>query len=157
MTAAHADPVLDIYASGIAEGTATFETTVPSWEQFDTSHLPDHRFVAVDDSGAVLGWVAVSAVSSRPAYAGVVEHSVYVTPTARRLGVGRALLGALIGSTEAAGIWTIQGGTFPENAGSLGLHRSVGFREVGTRERIGRQHGTWRDVILLERRSPAVL
>jgi phosphinothricin acetyltransferase len=86
----------------------------------------------------------------------VVEHSVYVHPAARGRGVGRALLRALIGSTEAAGIWTIESGVFPENAASLRLHGSEGFRVVGTRERIGRHHGRWRDVVLIERRSPAV-
>jgi phosphinothricin acetyltransferase len=156
MTAAHRDAVLGIYAAGIADGVATFETDVPTWQQFDAARAPDHRFVAVDDDGTVLGWVAVSPVSPRSAYAGVVEHSVYVAPAARRLGVGRALLDALVASTEAAGIWTIQSGTFPENSGSRALHRSAGFREVGLRERIGRHHGVWRDVVMLERRSPVV-
>ncbi len=157
MTAAHGPAVLDIYAAGIAEGDATFESTVPTWEDFDAARLSLHRFVAVDDLTAVLGWIAASPVSSRPAYAGVVEHSVYVDPRARGGHVGRALLDALITSTEAAGIWTIQSGIFPENVASLALHRRAGFREVGVRERIGRQDGRWRDVVLLERRSPLVL
>ena len=112
--------------------------------------------VAVDPTGRVLGWVACSAVSDRCTYAGVVEHSVYVHPDARGNGVGRALLDALIASTEAAGIWTIQSGVFPENAASLALHAGCGFRVVGTRERLGRHHGVWRDVVLIERRSPTV-
>ncbi len=156
MTAAHAERVLAVYAEGIAEGDSTFETTVPAWAAFDAARLAGHRFVALDDNGEVLGWVAVSAVSSRAAYAGVVEHSVYVSRSARRLGVGLALLRALIESTEAAGIWTVQSGTFPENHGSRRLHQRAGFREVGVRERIGQRDGVWRDVILLERRSPVV-
>ena len=156
MTPTHAARVLAIYAEGIAEGDATFETVVPSWEAFDAARLGAHRFVALDDLGEGLGWVAVSAVSTRAAYAGVVEHSVYVSRAARRRGVGRALLRVLIESTEAAGIWTIQGGTFRENHASRRLHQQAGFREVGLRERIGQRDGIWRDVVLLERRSPVV-
>lgn len=156
MSAEHADAVLAIYRAGIDEGNATFETAPPDWLAFDTAKLPDHRFVALDDDGTVIGWVAVVAVSDRCAYAGVVEHSVYVHPSARGRGVGRALLEALARSTEAAGIWTIQSGLFPENTASLALHRAAGFREVGRRERIGRHHGIWRDVVLVERRSPVV-
>jgi L-amino acid N-acyltransferase YncA len=103
----------------------------------------------------VLGWAAVIAVSDRCVYAGVVEHSVYVHPGHKRRGIGAALLAALIESTEAAGIWTIQSGVFPENTASLRLHQQAGFRVVGTRERIGRHHGEWRDVVLIERRSAA--
>ncbi len=155
MTAADAEAVLDIYAAGIAEGIATFDTDAPSWERFDASRLPAHRLVA-ERHGRVLGWVAVSRVSARPAYAGVVEHSVYVHPGARGRGVGSALLQALIASTEAAGIWTIQSGIFTDNAASLALHAKHGFRVVGTRERPGRLHGVWRDVIAIERRSTVV-
>jgi len=153
----HADPVLDIYRLGIATGNATFETEPPSWERFTTGHLKDHRFVALDGGGRVLGWVACSGVSDRCVYSGVVEHSVYVHPDARGRGVGRSLLAALIDSTERAGIWTIQSGIFPENTASLALHHAAGFRTIGVRERVGRHHGTWRDVILLERRSPGIL
>ena len=152
----HAEQVLTIYQLGIDEGNATFETTAPEWEAFDKAKLPAHRLVTLDGNGRVLGWAAVTAVSDRCVYGGVVEHSVYVHPDARGRGVGAALLDALISSTEAAGIWTIQSGIFPENTASLALHRRAGFRVVGTRERIGRHHGTWRDVVLLERRSPAV-
>lgn len=152
----HADAVLDIYRLGIATGHATFETEPPTWEKFASTRLPDHRWVAVDATGHVLGWVACSAVSDRCVYAGVVEHSVYVHPDARGRGVGRLLLDALIASTERAGIWTIQSGVFPENTASLALHTACGFRTVGTRERVGRHHGTWRDVTLIERRSPTI-
>ncbi|WP_179816483.1 GNAT family N-acetyltransferase [Allostreptomyces psammosilenae] len=172
MTPDHADQVLEIYRAGIAEGNATFETTTPTWAAFDASKLPRHRFVALGASGGagrraeqahggdvageetVLGWTAVSATSSRAAYAGVVEHSVYVSPAARGRGVARALLDALIASTEAAGVWTIQSGIFPENTASLRVHEKAGFRVVGVRERIARHHGRWRDVVLVERRSP---
>ncbi|MDG9718892.1 GNAT family N-acetyltransferase [Streptomyces sp. DH24] len=156
MSAEHADEVLAIYRAGIDEGDATFETTAPAWEAFDAARLREHRFVALDEDGAVLGWVAACAVSDRCAYAGVVEHSVYVAPAARGRGVAAALLTALVESTEAAGIWTIQSGIFPENTASLALHERAGFRVVGVRERVGRHHGRWRDVVLVERRSPAV-
>lgn len=156
LTEAYSGRVLEIYQHGIDSGDATFETVAPGWREFDAGRLPGHRFVAVDDSGEVLGWVAASKVSQREAYAGVVEHSVYVDPVVRRRGVGRALLAALVASTEAAGIWTIQSGIFPENQGSLRLHQHAGFREVGVRESIARHHGVWRDVVLIERRSRVV-
>lgn len=152
----HAADVLAIYQAGIDEGQATFETAAPAWEAFDAAKLPEQRHVALDADGRVLGWVAASAVSKRCVYAGVVEHSVYVHPDARGRGVGRALLDALIASTEAAGIWTIESGVFPENAASLALHQRAGFRTVGVRERLGRHHGVWRDVVLIERRSRSV-
>ncbi len=161
MLAEHADQILAIYQLGIDGGDATFETTAPTWQDFDTSHLAAHRFVALDApapgrAAAVVGWVAAVPVSERCVYAGVVEHSVYVHPAARGRGVGSALLGSLITSTEAAGIWTIQSGVFPENTASLALHERHGFRRVGIRERLGRHHGWWRDVVLLERRSPTI-
>ncbi|OMI37307.1 GNAT family N-acetyltransferase [Streptomyces sparsogenes] len=151
----HAQQVLAIYQLGIDEGNATFETTAPTWEAFDKAKLPDHRLVALD-GGRALGWAAVVPVSDRCAYAGVVEHSVYVHPDARGRGIGLALLEALLASTDAAGIWTVQSGIFPENTASLALHQRAGFRVIGTRERIGRHHGAWRDVVLVERRSPSV-
>ncbi|GGY54486.1 GNAT family N-acetyltransferase [Streptomyces omiyaensis] len=157
LTDAHADEVLAIYQAGIDEGNATFETSAPSWEEFDAAKTPGHRFAAVDASGRVLGWVAASKVSDRCAYTGVVEHSVYVHPEARGRGVASALLEALIASTEAAGIWTIQSGVFPENTASLAVHARAGFRVIGTRERIGRHHGVWRDTVLVERRSPLIV
>ena len=154
MDSGDAAAVLAIYQTGIDDGDATFETHAPTWQEFDRSKLTMHRFVAVDDHEAVLGWVAVVPVSGRCVYTGVVEHSVYVATEARGRGVGRALLDALIASTEAAGIWTIQAGVFPENTASIALHLAAGFREVGRRERIAQHHGRWRDVVLIERRSP---
>ncbi|MEO3806803.1 arsenite methyltransferase [Nonomuraea sp. B1E8] len=149
--------VLAIYQAGLDTGQASFETTAPNWEGFTASRLPHLRYVATDgDSGELLGWVAASAVSSRPVYAGVVEHSIYVHPGCQAHGIGRALLSAFIAATEDAGVWTIQSGVFPENAASLSLHQALGFRMVGARERIGRHHGVWRDVMLIERRSAVV-
>jgi phosphinothricin acetyltransferase len=162
MTAAHADDVLRIYQHGIDEGDATFETAAPTWDVFDAGKHPEHRFVAVDAGsaslpGVVLGYVVVSGISKRRCYAGVVELSVYVAPEARGRGVGNRLLSALIASTEAAGVWTINAGIFPENTASLALHERHGFRVLGRQERIGKTAaGVWRDVILLERRSAIV-
>ncbi len=154
MRAADADQVLAVYQAGLDTGQASFETVAPAWEAFDAAKLPGHRFTAADTAtGRVLGWVAVSPVSARRVYAGVVEHSVYVLPGHHRRGIGAALLRALIASTEAAGIWTIQSSLFPENTASVRLHQQAGFRIVGTRERIARHHGRWRDTVILERRS----
>ena len=155
MTADHAAQVLAIYQAGIDEGDATFETRAPSWADFDATRLAAHRFVAVGPDG-VVGWVAASPVSRRTAYAGVVEHSVYVDRSARGAGLGRRLMEALIGSAEDAGIWTIQSGIFPENEASIALHLAVGFKIVGRRDRLAKQHGRWRDVLLVERRSALI-
>lgn len=161
LTIEHWPRVEAIYAAGIATGHATFDAEPPSWSTFDTTRLAAHRFAAVDPAGRVLGWAAAAPTSSRAVYAGVVEHSVYVDPGVGRRGVGRALIEALIVSTEAAGIWTIQSGIFPENAASLRLHEAVGFEVVGIRRRLGLMTygplaGRWRDVIMVERRSPVV-
>ena len=159
MTAADAGAVLTIYQAGLDGGNASFETVAPTWAAFDKSRLPDHRHVAADGD-ALLGWVAVSPTSIRPVYAGVVEHSIYVRPDAQGRGIGRSLLAALIASTEAAGIWTIQSAIFPENTASLALHRAAGFRRIGVREKVARhaaQANRWRDTVLIERRSPVVL
>jgi len=159
MTAADAGAVLAIYQAGLDGGNASFETEAPGWAAFDRSRLPGHRHVATDGD-LLLGWVAVAPTSSRPVYAGVVEHSVYVHPEAWGRGIGRALLDALITSTEAAGIWTIQSAIFPENTASAALHRAAGFRLIGVREKVGRhpaQANRWRDTVLIERRSPVVL
>ncbi len=157
LVSADADVVLGIYQAGLDTGHASFEITAPDWTTFDSARLREHRHVATDPAtGGVLGWVAASATSARPVYAGVVEHSVYVHPAARGRGVGRVLLDALIATTEAAGIWTIQSGVFPENTTSLELHQRAGFRIVGTRERVGCHHGRWRDVVFIERRSTSI-
>jgi phosphinothricin acetyltransferase len=155
MTPGDADAVLRIYQAGIDGGLASFETTVPPWEVFDAAKLPGHRFVA-ELGGAVAGWAAVCQVSARAVYAGVVEHSVYVDPAAQGRGVGLTLLEALLASTDAAGIWTVQSAVFPDNTASLRLHQHAGFRVIGTRERISRRRGRWCDTVLIERRSPLV-
>ena len=141
-----------IYLEGIAIGNATFETEAPSWEAWDTAHLQFARLVARQGE-TIIGWAALSPMSQRCVYGGVAEVSVYVSISKRGSGVGRKLLEALISESEKNGIWTLQAGIFPENTGSLALHKACGFREVGRRERIGKLHGVWRDTILLERRS----
>ncbi|MBI4161708.1 MAG: N-acetyltransferase [Acidobacteria bacterium] len=149
------EAVGSVFREGIATGNATLETEVPAWETWDRSHLPGCRLVAREGE-RVLGWAALSPVSDRCAYRGVAEVSVYVAAAARGRGVGRALLERLVRESEAEGIWTLQAGMFPENLASLALHRSCGFREVGRRERLGKLRGAWRDVLMLERRSPIV-
>jgi L-amino acid N-acyltransferase YncA len=151
----HWPGVARVYAEGITTGNATFETEVPTWQDWDASHLEDHRLVALRD-GEVVGWAAVSPVSDRCVYGGVVENSIYVAAAARGQGVGQGLLEELIASTEAAGIWTIQTGIFPENDGSIRLHERVGFEVIGRRKRLGKLNGAWRDVLLLERPSESV-
>ncbi|WP_458042423.1 MULTISPECIES: N-acetyltransferase family protein [Bacteria] len=157
MHASDWDAVARIYGEGIEDGEATFELEVPSRASFDSSRLPNLRLVA-DDGGAVVGWAAASAVSTRAAYRGVIEHSVYVAREARGRGVGRMLLSALIDAAEDAGVWCIQSSIFPENTASLALHGRAGFRTVGRRERIARSGrgphaGLRRDTVLIERRS----
>ncbi len=147
--------VKQIYQEGIDTGNATFETEVPSRQQWDKTHLRDCRLVA-KIAGQIVGWVALSPVSDRCAYRGVSEVSLYVKSSARGQGVGKALLKAAIEESERIGIWMLQGGTFPENAASLSLQRSCGFRVVGRREKIGCMNGRWRDVILAERRSKLI-
>ena len=143
--------VAEIYWDGMRDGLATFETEVPSWEAWDAAHLPGHRVVAVEDE-RVLGWAALAPVSSRRCYRGVVENSIYVAEAARGRGVGRTLLENLVAGAKADGIWTIQCSLFPENRASVALHERCGFRIVGTRERIAKRDGIWRDTILLEKR-----
>jgi L-amino acid N-acyltransferase YncA len=144
-----------IYLDGIRSGLATFETEAPSWDEWNASHLEGQRFVA-DWLGDVIGWIAAAPVSTRRAYRGVVEHSIYVGRPWRGKGIGRALLERLIESAEAAGIWTIQTSVFPENETSLALHERCGFRRVGLRERIAKRDGLWRDTVLMERRSEVI-
>lgn len=146
------DAVRRIYGEGIATGTATFTTEVPAREVLDEVWLPDHRWVAEID-GCVVGWAALSPVSSRECYAGVAENSIYVADGMRGRGVGRALLRTQVDAADEAGLWTLQTSIFPENRTSLALHHAAGFRTVGIRERIGKLAGVWHDTVLLERRS----
>jgi L-amino acid N-acyltransferase YncA len=147
--------VADIYWEGMRDGLATFETEVPTWTAWDAAHLPGHRLVA-EFLDEIVGWAALSPASKRRCYAGVVDNSVYVARDARGHGIGRTLLEALIADAEAAGIWMIQTSIFPENRASLALHERCGFRVVGTRERIAKRDGVWRDTVFLERRSGVV-
>ena len=147
--------VREIYREGIATGEATFETSAPDWETWDAKHLACCRLLARSGDEAI-GWAALGAVSTRAVYAGVAEVSVYVAARARGRGVGFLLLSALVAASEENGIWTLQAGIFPENRASIALHRSAGFRVVGTRERIGCMDGRWRDTVLMERRSAIV-
>ena len=149
------DVVRRIYLEGIATGNATFEQSAPEWDKWDAGHLKACRLVARAEDD-VLGWAALSPVSGRCVYAGVAEVSVYVADGARGRGVGNALMMALIRESEQNGIWTLQAGIFPENAASIKLHQRSGFRIVGTRERPGQLNGSWRDVVLMERRSKTV-
>jgi L-amino acid N-acyltransferase YncA len=144
--------VAAIYAEGIASGTATFETAVPPYAAWDAAHLADHRLVA-REGDTVIGWAALSPYSERAVYGGVAEDTIYVAAHARGRGIGLGLLRRLIESAESAGIWTLQAAMFPENAASIALHERCGFRTVGTRERLAKLHGVWRDVLLMERRS----
>jgi L-amino acid N-acyltransferase YncA len=146
--------VAAIYREGIATGNATFETEVPSWEEWHRRHLRFARLVA-RGANRIGGWAALSPVSMRQVYAGVAEVSVYVGAQGRGRGLGKMLLQALIDASEKNGIWTLQAGIFPENVSSIALHKGCGFREVGRRERIGMLRGVWRDTVLLERRSAA--
>jgi L-amino acid N-acyltransferase YncA len=155
MTEQHWEVVREIYLQGIATGNATFEKSVPDWKEWDERHLPSCRLVARSEN-KLLGWAALSPVSGRCVYGGVAEVSIYVAEEARGQGIGRRLLAALVDASEQNGIWTLQAGIFPENTASIHLHQKAGFRIVGTRERIGRMDGRWRDTVLMERRSAVV-
>ncbi len=154
ITATNFDAVAKIYAEGLATGLATFETKVPSWEHWDSSHLPYGRIAATQDS--MLGWAALSPVSSRCVYGGVAEVSVYVAAAARGKGVGKFLLDQLISISEANGIWTLQSGIMQANTASLKLHEKCGFRTIGYREKVAQLHGQWLDNVLMERRSKII-
>lgn len=149
------EQVKTIYEKGISTGNATFQTSAPSWEDWDGSHLTTCRIVA-ESNNAIIGWAALTPVSSRCVYAGVAEVSVYVDPQNSGKGIGILLLNELVHLSEAEGIWTLQAGIFPENIASLRIHEKAGFRILGVREKIGKQNGIWRDTVLLERRSSLI-
>lgn len=155
LSASDWEQVSAIYLEGIRGGHSTFETSIPTWEQWDASHLQIGRLV-IRDGDMVVGWAALSPTSRRHVYRGVAETTVYVAESQRGKGLGRALLAALIKESESNGIWTLQASIFPENTASVTLHLRCGFREVGRRERIAQLNGVWRDTVLLERRSTAV-
>jgi phosphinothricin acetyltransferase len=151
----HYPLVKKIYLDGISTGQATFQTDAPEWEEWDGSHLKHSRIISLDNK-TITGWAALTPVSGRCVYAGVGEVSVYVDSAYRGKGIGSILLKELIARSEQNNIWTLQAGIFPENIASLQLHKNLGFRIVGTRERIGQMNGVWRDTVLLERRSKII-
>jgi len=147
--------VARIYESGIATQNATFQTEAPDWDSWDKTHRKDCRLIALIN-GTIVGWAALSNVSSRCVYSGVVDVSVYVDSGYHGMGIGDKLMEVLKKESELNGIWSLQAGIFPENAGSLKLHHKHGFRTIGIKERIGKMGNTWRDVLMLERRSRVV-
>ncbi len=151
----HWEAVKKIYEEGIATGNATFQTTAPTWEEWEAAHSVKPRLIAIENN-EISGWAAITPVSGRCVYAGVGEVSVYVTAAARGKGIGKKLLQALIAESEKENFWTLQAGIFPENISSLAIHEACGFRVIGTRERIGKMNGAWRDTVLLERRSTTI-
>jgi len=155
MNASDWEGVSQIYAQGIATGFATFEQTIPSYESWNQAHVEQCRLIA-EENGEILGWAALSPVSSRCVYGGVGEVSVYIRAESRGKGVGKLLLKQLISKSEKAGFWTIQSGVFPENEASIHLHKKVGFRFIGKRERVGKIKGIWKDNLLFEKRSETI-
>ncbi len=149
------EEVKAIYLEGISTGNSTFQTNAPDWDEWDNSHLPGCRIVAVEN-GKVCGWAALSPVSGRCVYAGVAEVSIYVGKDYRGKQIGGKLMQQLIFKSEEAGLWTLQAGIFPENTSSMRLHENLGFRLIGYREKVGKINNQWRDVNLLERRSKLV-
>lgn len=149
------DSVAEIYRQGIETGHATFQREIPTWHDWNMSHLKTCRIVAsIDDK--IIGWAALTPVSGRCVYAGVAEVSIYISNQYKGQKTGTRLLETLISACEKEGFWTLQAGIFPENTASLKIHENLGFRKVGYREKIGKMNGIWRDIILLERRSKRV-
>lgn len=147
------EQVKEIYQQGIDTNLATFQTECPTYDEFDKSHLDECRYVAVDGD-TVVGWVVLSAVSSRCCFRGVAEVSVYIRNSYKGKHIGTQLLNYLIAKSEEHGIWTLQSGIMENNIASIRLHEKCGFRMVGLRERIGQDRfGEWRNIVFMERRS----
>ncbi|MFC4163560.1 GNAT family N-acetyltransferase [Epilithonimonas zeae] len=144
--------VIEIYKQGLATNIATFQNDSPQWEEWDKVHL-DFCRISIFDNNKMLGWTALTSVSSRCVYAGVAEVSIYIAQDERGKGIGKTLLTELIQQSEENGIWTLQSGIFAENESSIKLHEKCGFRLVGYREKIGKKNGIWKDNFLMERRS----
>lgn len=148
--------VLEIFQQGIDSGIATFDTELPSVESWNTSFLNDCRWVLEDDNSEVIGWCALKPVSKRDCFRGVAEVSIYFDNKYVGKGLGSVLLKKLIFDSENHGFWTLQSNIFPENEASIKFHQKNGFRMVGKREKVGQLHGEWKDLAMLERRSPNV-
>lgn len=151
----HYEEVKAIYTQGIIGGNSTFETEPPTWSDWDKKHLFHSRVIALLNN-KVVGWAALSGVSDRCAYSGVTENSVYVDKHYQGNGIGLALLKKLIEESETNGIWTIEARIFPENKASISLHQKCGFRILGEYHNRGKMGNTWRNVVLMERRSNKV-
>ncbi len=152
----HSKEVLEIYKAGIETKNATFNTMVPTWEEWDKGHLAHSRFV-VETGEKIAGWIALSPVSSRCNYSGVAEVSVYIDPEFGGFGFASELMKVMIAESEKNDIWTLQSSVFPENLASVKLHEKFDFRKVGFREKISKMDGIWRDTILFERRNLNIL
>jgi len=154
MTETDLTRVIEIFGQGIKDGNCTFTSEVPSEGDFDGSHLPFCRFVAESD-GCVAGWIAISAVSRKPAYSGSVEVSLYVDRNFRGRGIGKALLLRLIECAPDFGVWSLLSVIFQVNSYSILLHERLGFRTIGFRERIAKDiFGNWQNTVLMELRLP---
>jgi L-amino acid N-acyltransferase YncA len=151
----HWKEVRRIYEEGLKTGNATFQTSAPEWDEWNKAHIQTSRIIAIENEN-IIGWAALTPVSSRCVYGGVAEISVYVSESARGKGIGKELLKSLIEDSEANGFWTLQAGIFPDNIASIKIHEATGFRVIGKREKIGQMNGHWRDTILLERRSQTI-
>jgi len=147
--------VKNIYQQGIDTGNATFQVIAKNWDEWNNSMHSHSRIVAVKDNN-ILGWAALSPISSREVYSGVAEVSVYISTSAQGKGVGQKLLSHLILESENNNIWMLQAGIFPENIGSIKLHENNDFRQLGLREKLGKMNNVWRNVVLMERRSKTV-
>jgi Sortase and related acyltransferases len=156
MKASDWEEVAQIYLEGINTGIATFQNSIPNFEDWDNSHIKSCRLVAKSE-GKVLGFAALSPTSSRPVYSGVAEVSIYIGEIHKGLGIGHALMTNIIKLSEENNFWTLQSGIIRENTASIELHKKCGFREIGIREKVAKMdNGIWHDTVLMERRSAIV-
>ena len=156
MKSTDSDSVISIFKQGIDGGNATFDKEAPNWEKWDAGYFHKCRWIVEDESEKVMGWAALKPISTRECYRGVAEVSIYLDNAVQGRGLGSVLLKKLILDSEEHGFWTLQSGIFPENAASIAIHAKMGFRVVGTREKIAQMNGRWRDVLLMERRSSVI-
>ena len=147
------ETVAEIYKQGLEEGTSTFNTECPGFTEWNEGHVKNCRFV-FEEEGKVVGWIALSPSSSRCAYKGCVEMSVYVDRNYRGHGIGTALVNTIIREAEKDGYWSIYSAIFSINKASIALHKKCGFREIGYRERIAKDRfGKWQNTTLMEYRA----